>query len=115
LKYHYTNLCKSIYSDPRSPPSPRVNVGGPTQSRSFKILQQVTGTMGDESDDNSNESKPKSNTDDDEESMQEQRPIFSRPLGPNDMNESQLKRLQLSDNDRAFMNRVKNQGKCFSY
>ncbi|XP_070505303.1 putative mediator of RNA polymerase II transcription subunit 26 isoform X2 [Chironomus tepperi] len=98
-----------IQSDPRSPPSPRVNAGGPTQSRSFKILQQVTGTLGDESDDNSNESKPNSNKDDDEESMQEQRPIFSRPLGPNDMNESQLKRMQLSDNDRSFMNRVKNQ------
>ena len=68
--------------------------------------------MGDESDDNSNESKPKNNSDDDEESMQEQRPIFSRALGPNDMNESQLKRMQLSENDRAFMNRVKTQGKC---
>lgn len=70
--------------------------------------------MGDDSDDNSNESKPKISKEDDEESMQEQRPIFSRALGPNDMNESQLKRLQLSENDRAFMNRVKNQGKCFS-
>ncbi|KAL7044433.1 hypothetical protein ACKWTF_001911 [Chironomus riparius] len=100
-----------IQSDPRSPASPRVIAGGPTQSRSFKILQQVTGTLGDESDDNSNESKLKNNKDDDEESMpmQEQRPIFSRPLGPNDMNESQLKRMQLSENDRAFMNRVKTQ------
>ncbi|CAH1710803.1 unnamed protein product [Chironomus riparius] len=100
-----------IQSDPRSPASPRVIAGGPTQSRSFKILQQVTGTLGDESDDNSNESKLKNNKDDDEESMpmQEQRPIFSRTLGPNDMNESQLKRMQLSENDRAFMNRVKTQ------
>jgi hypothetical protein len=71
--------------------------------------------LGDESDDNSNESKPKNISDDDEESMQEQRPIFSRALGPNDMNESQLKRMQLSENDRAFMNRVKTQGKCFVF
>jgi hypothetical protein len=90
--------------------------GAPTQSRSFKILQQVTGTMGEDSDENSNESKPKNKSDDDEEPMAEQKPIFSRPLGPNDMNESQLRRLQLSDSDRAFMNRIKNQGKwhCFS-
>jgi hypothetical protein len=46
-----------IQSDPRNPASPRVIAGGPTQSRSFKILQQVTGTLGDESDDNSNENE----------------------------------------------------------
>lgn len=99
-------------SDPRGgPPSPRMNaLGAPTQSRSFKILQQVTGTLGDDdSDDNSNESKPK----EDDGPMQEQRAIFSRPLGPQDMNESQLRRLQLSDNDRAFMSRIKNQGRAF--
>lgn len=67
--------------------------------------------MGDDSDDNNTESKPKNKSDDDEAPMQEQKPIFSRPLGPNDMNESQLKRLQLSDSDRAFMNRVKAQGR----
>lgn len=86
-------------------------MGAPTQSRSFKILQQVTGTLNnDDSDDN--ESKPKNKSDEDDDvPMQEQRAIFSRPLGPNDMNESQLKRMQFSDNDRAFMNRIKTQGR----
>ena len=42
--------------------------------------------------------------------MQEQIPLFSRPLGPDEVNETQMKRLQLSENDRAFMSRVKSQG-----
>jgi hypothetical protein len=84
--------------------------GAPTQSRSFKLLQQVTGTIGDDSDD-SNESKPSNKHEDDDAPMQEQRPIFSRALGPNDMTESQLRRLQMSDSDRAFMNRIKTQGR----
>lgn len=46
----------------------------------------------------------------DDAPMQEQRAIFSRPLEHSDMNESQLRRMQLSDNDRALMNRVKQQG-----
>lgn len=80
--------------------------GAPSQSRSFKILQQVTNTLGDDSDDNNSESKQML----DDTPMQEQRPIFSRPLETKDMNETQMKRLQLSENDRAFMNRVKQQG-----
>lgn len=47
----------------------------------------------------------------DDTPMQQQNPIFSRPLEAKDMNENQLRRLQLSENDRAFMNRVKQQGK----
>lgn len=67
--------------------------------------------MGDDSDDNSNESKPKMSDYDDDAPMQEQLPIFSRALGPNDMNESQLKRLQMSEKDRAFKNHVRHQGR----
>lgn len=106
-----TELCKhlkefSIHSDPRSTPSPRMNpFGPPNQSRSFKILQQVTNTFGEDSDDNEAEQQRMDN-----EPMQEQQPLFSRPLGPDEMNETQMRRLQLSDNDRSFMNRVKNQG-----
>jgi hypothetical protein len=63
--------------------------------------------MGDaDSDDAGSDSKPI----DDDEPMQQQTAIFSRPLGPSDMNEHQLRRMQLSDNDRAFMSRVKQQG-----
>lgn len=46
----------------------------------------------------------------DDQPMREQRPIFSRPLEQGDMNENQMRRLQMSENDRAFMNRVKQQG-----
>jgi hypothetical protein len=80
-------------------------MGPPNQSRSFKILQHVTNTFGDESDENEAEQRMLDN-----EPMQEQRALFSRPLGPEEMNENQLRRLQLSENDRAFMNRVKTQG-----
>lgn len=95
-----------FHSDPRSPPSPRVNAGGPPcQSRSFKILQQVTNTFGNDSDESEAEQQRIDN-----EPMREQHPLFSRPLGPDEMNETQMRRLQLSENDRAFMNRVKTQG-----
>lgn len=97
---------KIFFSDPRSTPSPRINaMGAPTQSRSFKILQQVTNTFGEESDDNEVEQQRI-----DQEPMQEQKALYSRPLGPDEMNENQMRRLQLSENDRAFMNRVKTQG-----
>lgn len=81
-------------------------IGQPNQSRSFKILQQITDTLENESDDNSSETRSETT----EEPMQEQKPSYSRPLGPQDMNESQLRRLQMTENDRAFMNRVKTQG-----
>lgn len=108
-------LIKNIFINsnyPRQPPSPKINAfGAPCQSRSFKILQQVTGTMGDDSDDNYEETKAMA----DETPMQEQRAIFSRPLEHSDMNENQLRRLQLSENDRALMNRVKQQGNFFKF
>ena len=47
---------------------------------------------------------------DDDQPAELQKPHFARPLGPADMNENQLRKLQLTDNDRALMNRVKNQG-----
>lgn len=69
-------------------------------------MQQVTNTFGEESDENESEQQRII----DNEPMQEQQALFSRPLGPDEMNETQLRRLQLSEQDRAFMNRVKNQG-----
>lgn len=84
-----------------------MNAGGPPcQSRSFKILQQVTNTFGNDSADESEVEQQRI----DNEPMREQQPLFSRPLGPDEMNETQMRRLQLSENDRAFMNRVKTQG-----
>lgn len=81
-------------------------MGPPNQSRSFKILQHVTNTFGEEDEEENEEEQRRI----DNEPMQEQRALFSRPLGPDEMNENQMRRLQLSENDRAFMNRVKNQG-----
>lgn len=80
-------------------------MGPPNQSRSFKILQHVTNTFGEDSDDNEAEQRRIDN-----EPMQEQRALFSRPLETEDLNENQMRRLQLSESDRAFMNRVKTQG-----
>lgn len=80
-------------------------MGPPNQSRSFKILQHVTNTFGDDDEENETEQRRIDN-----EPMQEQRALYSRPLGPEDLNENQMRRLQLSESDRAFMNRVKNQG-----
>lgn len=82
--------------------------GPPNQSRSFKILQQVTNTFGNDSDDSEVEQQRI-----DQLPMQEQKPLFSRPLGPDEMNESQMRRMQLSESDRAFMSRVKAQGEYF--
>jgi hypothetical protein len=88
-----------------------MNAGGPpNQSRSFKILQQVTNTFGAESDESEAEQQRI-----DQQPMQEQRPLFSRPLGPDELAETQLKRMQLSESDRAFMNRVKNQGEFIKF
>jgi hypothetical protein len=83
-----------MQSDPRSPASPRVNPfgGPPVQSRSFKILQQVTNTFGSDSDENEAEQQRIDN-----EPMREQQPLFSRPLGPDEMNESQLRRMMSGD------------------
>jgi hypothetical protein len=80
-------------------------MGPPNQSRSFKILQHVTNTFDDESDENEIEHQRIDN-----EPMQEQQALFSRPLRLDDVNENQMRRLQMSESDRAFMNRVKNQG-----
>jgi hypothetical protein len=90
-------------SDPRSLASPKITAGGPNQSRSFKILQHVTNTFGAESDTESDQEQQRM----DNEPMREQLPLFSRPM---EMDDSQMRRLQLSEQDRAFMNRVKNQG-----
>lgn len=79
--------------------------GPPNQSRSFKILQQVTNTFGHDSEESEVEQQRI-----DQEPMREQQALFSRPLGPDEMNEGQMRRMQLSENDRAFMSRGKNQG-----
>lgn len=70
------------------------------------MLQQITDTFGGDDDSNSADEKVET----EEDPMEIQQPLFSRPLGPNDMNENQLRRLQMSDNDKAFMGRVKTQG-----
>jgi hypothetical protein len=57
--------------------------GPPNQSRSFRMLQAVTNTLGEESDESEAEQRRI-----DQQPMVEQNAIFSRPL----------------DNDRNFMN-----------
>jgi hypothetical protein len=80
--------------------------GTPNQSRSFRVLQKITDTQGNDDVDNNN-----ANSQQEEQPSLLQQPHYARPLGPGDMNETQLRRLQLNEHDRALMNRVKNQGK----
>lgn len=65
----------------------------------------MTNTFGNDSDESEVEQQRI-----DQQPMQEQRPLFSRPLGPDEMTDTQFRRMQLSESDRAFMNRVKTQG-----
>lgn len=61
------------------------NQNGPNQSKSFKILQKITDTNIE-------------NEIQDDQPMVYQQPHYARPLGPNDMNENQLRKLQISQN-----------------
>lgn len=97
---------KKNFSDPRSLQHQQSwGNTGPNQSKSFRILQKITDTFADTPDQEN------------DEPAVEVQAHYSKPLGPSDMNENQLKKLQLSltENDRAFMNRVKNQGKTIFF
>lgn len=81
-----------IQSDPRSSNNPQVcngSTGAPNQSRSFRVLQQITDTMED--------AEPK--------------PATPKPSGDQTSSEveGQMRRMQLSNDDKALMNRVKSQ------
>lgn len=67
----------------------------------------MTDTCGDENNKFNNNEEMLAKRDD---SSVIQNPLFSRPLVQDDLNENQLKRMQLSDNDRTVLSRVKNQG-----
>lgn len=67
----------------------------PNQSKSFRILQKITDTI--DMLDNADEDQP----------SEMKQPHFSRQM---EANADQMRKLQLSDHDRAFMNSVKNQG-----
>lgn len=71
----------------------------PSQSKSFKVLQKITDTE-------------KANPIDDSNQVAElQQPHYSRPLGPADMNENQLRKLNLNEHDRNLMKQLKNDGR----
>lgn len=73
-----------ICSDARSAPTP------PNQSKSFRVLQQITDTMKMDPDESVALKKP----------AELHQPHFSRPLGQNDMNEHQMRKMKL--NEGAF-------------
>lgn len=64
----------------------------PNQSKSFRVLQKITDH------DTETANMP----------AELQGPQYSKPLGPADMNENQLRKLQLNENE---MRRLKNNGK----
>lgn len=92
-----------IQSDPRSSNNTQAWNGNnaPNQSRSFRVLQQITDTMED-AESRSNPSTPKPPADQQQQQPQQQ-------SGNVDGAESQLRRMQLNKDDKALMNRVKNQ------
>lgn len=60
--------------------------GTPNQSKSFRVLQKITDTYNDD---------PYQNGSDQPAELQQ--PHYSRPLGPNDMNEGQFRKMRLND------------------
>lgn len=86
-----------MQSDPRSHNNPQAWNGNsaPNQSRSFKVLQHITDTMED-AESRSKPSTPKPSSEQQSNSNVEGA-------------ESQLRSMQLSKDDKALMNRVKNQ------
>lgn len=73
----------------------------PNQSKSFKVLQKITDT----------EKDKQLPIEDTNQVAELQQPHYSRPLEPADMNEKQLRKLNLSEHDRNFMKQVKHDGK----
>ncbi|XP_031619249.1 uncharacterized protein LOC116338259 [Contarinia nasturtii] len=59
----------------------------PNQSKSFRVLQQITDTMKMDPNESAALNKP----------AELHQPHYSRPLGPNDMNEHQLRKMKLND------------------
>ncbi|XP_035905698.1 uncharacterized protein LOC118509335 isoform X3 [Anopheles stephensi] len=118
-----SNTPAIIQSDPRSSSNAQSWNGNsaPNQSRSFRVLQQITDTL-DEAEaekngkDQSGSSQPTVADQTDGTKPQQQQQSYGRSVaGPTnaaqqqDMAEGQLRRLQLSNEDKALMNRVKNQ------
>ncbi|XP_058447322.1 mucin-2-like [Malaya genurostris] len=87
-----------IQSDPRSSSNSQSWNGNatPNQSRSFRVLQQITDTM-QEADPQSKPSTP---------GLEQQQ---QRQTGSGDAPDSQLRRMQLNNEDKAMLNRVKTQ------
>lgn len=76
--------------------------GPPNQSRSFRVLQKICDGYSDAPDMNDNIP------------MQYQQPKYSKPMSPGsgmDETEVNMQRMKLNDDDQAFMNRVRSQGK----
>ncbi|XP_050078928.1 uncharacterized protein LOC126565765 [Anopheles maculipalpis] len=113
---------KNRLSDPRSSSNTQSWNGNsaPNQSRSFRVLQQITDTL-DEAEaeknakDQTSGSSSQSAATDPTDGNGKQQQSYGRSAGPTnaaqqqDMAEGQLRRLQLSNEDKALMNRVKNQ------
>ena len=102
-------LC-SPSSDPRSSSNAQSWNGNnaPNQSRSFRVLQQITDTL-DEAEAEKNAKEQSNNQSDQADGAKQQ---YGRSTAQQqDAAEGQLRRLQLSNEDKALMNRVKNQGK----
>lgn len=83
-QFYFRSQINYVNSDIRSTPN---------QSKSFRVLQQITDTMKSDPTESVALNKP----------AELHQPHYSRPLGPNDMNEHQLRKMKLNDgNYTAF-------------
>uniref|UniRef100_A0A182WA10 Uncharacterized protein n=1 Tax=Anopheles minimus TaxID=112268 RepID=A0A182WA10_9DIPT len=111
-----SNTPAIIQSDPRSSSNTQSWNGNsaPNQSRSFRVLQHITDTLDEaEAEMNAKDQSNSQGTVADQTDATKQQ-SFGRSAGAaqqqqQDMAEGQLRRLQLSNEDKALMNRVKNQ------
>ncbi|XP_049288605.1 uncharacterized protein LOC125766574 isoform X3 [Anopheles funestus] len=113
-----SNTPAIIQSDPRSSSNTQSWNGNsaPNQSRSFRVLQQITDTLDEaEAEMNAKDQSNGQSSVADQTDGTKQQQSFGRSGGAvnaaqqQDMAEGQLRRLQLSNEDKALMNRVKNQ------
>uniref|UniRef100_A0A182PT05 Uncharacterized protein n=1 Tax=Anopheles epiroticus TaxID=199890 RepID=A0A182PT05_9DIPT len=106
-----SNTPAIIQSDPRSSSNAQSWNGNnaPNQSRSFRVLQQITDTLDEAEAEKSAKDQSNNQSADQIDSAKQQQSQGRSAAQQQDAAEGQMRRLQLSNEDKALMNRVKNQ------
>uniref|UniRef100_A0A182NT52 Uncharacterized protein n=1 Tax=Anopheles dirus TaxID=7168 RepID=A0A182NT52_9DIPT len=109
-----SNTPAIIQSDPRSSSNTQAWNGNsaPNQSRSFRVLQQITDTLDEAEAERNAKEQSNSSTEQTDGSKQQssgRAAGATTPAQQQELPDGQLRRLQLSNEDKALMNRVKTQ------